>query len=277
MQIKRFLKNRTAIGIASILLALIISFGVTPLIDKAVKSQVEIVRATKDIKAGEEITSDKLTKVKVGGYNLPQGVIRSSNDLIGKYALTDIYKDDYFLSSKVSDIKTRDDNYLYSINNQVQEENMAVSVTIKTLASGLSGKLKAGDIVSIISSNDNSIMPTIVPELRYVEVLSISTKEGKDIDSVKEELPATITLSVNAIQAEKLVEHEQAGNIHIALVYRGDKKEASKYLEMQKEYISPPVKTEEKEAEEGEKVNEGLKEINNTQVENTNNTEGKGQ
>lgn len=273
MQIKKIFKNRTAMGIGSILLALIISFGVTPLIDKAVKSQVEIVRATKDIKMGDEITADKLTKVKVGGHNLPQSVVKNSNDLIGKYALTDIYKDDYFLSSKVSDIKARDDNYLYNIKNEIEEENIAVSITIKTLASGLSGKLKAGDIVSIISSNDQSIMPTIVPELQYVEVLSISTKEGKDIDSVKEELPATVTLSVNSIQAEKLVEHEQAGNIHIALVYRGDKKAANKYLEMQKEYISPSID----EVEEGEKANEEIKETNNTQVENTNNTEGQGQ
>jgi pilus assembly protein CpaB len=260
MKFKKVFKNRTTLGIATIILALIICFGVTPLISKSMTSQVEVIRAKEDIKMGEEITPDKITKIKVGGYNLPGSVVRDNKEVIGKYALTDIYKDDYFLSSKVSDIGTMDDSYLYG----KKDENMSISITIKSLASGLSGKIKSGDIVSIISSNEQGTMPTIVPELKYVKVLSISTKEGKDIEKVKDELPETITLSVNHIQAEKLVEHEQLGEIHIALAFRGEEKLANEYLEIQNEYFDPN-----EEVEEEESIDEEIEENKDAQLENT--------
>ncbi|SHH59128.1 Flp pilus assembly protein CpaB [Sporanaerobacter acetigenes] len=233
---KKFLKNRTVLGIASIVLALVISFGITPLLSNAMKSQVEIVRAGKDIKKGEKITSDKVIKIKVGGYNLPGSVIKKSDDVVGKYAKENIYKDDYFLSSKISNVKSNIDSYLYDLG----EDKMAVSITIKNFAAGLSGKLKPGDIVSVISTNEDK-STSIVPELRYVEVLAVTTKEGADKEErdiekeEEEELPATVTLIVGDVQAEKLIMCEQSGNIHLALVYRGLEKE--KYLQIQDEYI----------------------------------------
>lgn len=230
--LKKILKNRTALGIASIFLAFVISFGITPLLSKAMKSQVEIVRANKNIKKGEKITSDKITKVKVGGYNLPQSVIKKSDEIVGKYAKENIYKDDYFLSSKISSEASSTDPYLNELNGKV-----AVSATIKTFASGLSGKLQSGDIVSVLSSDEDKNV-FIIPELKYVEVLAVTDKEGADReerDIEKEELPATVTLLVGEEQAEKLVEYEQNGDIHIALAYRGLEKE--KYLKVQEEYI----------------------------------------
>ena len=251
MKMKKFFKSRTGIGIASIVFALIISFGITPLLNNAMKKQTEIVRASKDIRKGEEITKDKIVKVKVGAYNLPQSIVRDSNEVIGSYAKVDIQKDDYFLNTKISKIK-EEDSYL------VDKENMAISVTIRSLAAGLSGKLKSGDIVSIISSGDNDFVPRIIPELQYVEVLSVSTKEGVDAESGKEDkLPSTVTLRVNSIQGEKIVEHEQNGNIHFLLVYRGSKEKAEEYLKIQEEYIeSLEMGDLEIEGEEGENEEE---------------------
>lgn len=262
MKLKKIFKNRTTLGIAIIILALVMSFGITPLVSKSMTSQVEIIRAKQDIKIGEEITQDKITKVKVGGYNLPGNVIRDSKEVVGKYALTDIYKDDNFSKLKISDIDAMEDNYLFY---DEKDKNMAASITIKNLASGLSGKIKSGDIVSIISSNDAGINPKILEELKYVEVLSISTKEGKDIEKVKDELPETVTLSVNDIQAEKLVEHEQLGNIHMALVFRGEKKIADEYIETQNEYFNSNL-----ELEGGEELIDGeIEESQDAQFENT--------
>lgn len=238
---KRLFKNRTVLGVGSIVLALLLSFGVTPLMGKAMNSQEQIIRATKNIKKGEAITTDKITKVKVGGYNLPEQIIKEQQELIGKYATVDIYKDDYFLKSKISDDDTSNS---YSL----KEENMALSITIRSLASGLSGKLKAGDIISIISNSEEGSKPIIIPELQYVQILSVTTKEGKEFQGEKEELPSTITLSAEPIQVEKLVEQEQNGNIHIALVYRGDEKVIDEYLEIQKQYILSLENIEEEEA-----------------------------
>ena len=52
------LKNRTVLGVICILLSLLICFGVTPLFNKTVSQKTEIVRVTKEIKAGDEITKD---------------------------------------------------------------------------------------------------------------------------------------------------------------------------------------------------------------------------
>lgn len=229
--IKKVFKNRTSLGVFSIILALIISFGITPLINKKTSSQVEIVRVNKDIKQGEEITSDKISKIKVGAYNLPPNVIKSEQELLSKFAKVDMYKGDFFFKEKISDINKMQDHYLYNTFNQ----KIAISATIKSDASGLSGKLQEGDIVTIIGKTDKNPKLEIIQELMYVKVLSTTVK-GIDKDET-EGMPNTVTFSVNDIQAEKIAELELEGDMHVALVYRGEEEMANAYLELQQEYF----------------------------------------
>ena len=83
------LKNRTVIGVICILLSLLICFGLTPLFNKGMSQKTEIVRVTREIKAGDEITKDMVQSVEVGGFNLPENVIRSKETILGKYAISD--------------------------------------------------------------------------------------------------------------------------------------------------------------------------------------------
>ena len=71
----KIFRNRTVIGVLCILLALIICFGVTPLFSRSASEKTEIVRVTKDIKEGDEITAEMVQTVEVGAYNLPQNLI----------------------------------------------------------------------------------------------------------------------------------------------------------------------------------------------------------
>src|SRR5699024_81556 len=82
-----FLKNRTVIGVICILLSLLICFGLTPLFNKGMSQKTEIVRVTKEIKAGDEITKDMVQSVEVGGFNLPENVIRSKETIISMYSI----------------------------------------------------------------------------------------------------------------------------------------------------------------------------------------------
>ena len=235
MRLKKFFKNRTLVGVICIIFALILSFGVTPILNESMSSQVEIIRAREDIKKGEKITKEKVIKVKVGGYNLPNKVIKEDDDVIGKYAKQNIFKGDYFLPAKISSEVSSVDPYLNNL-----DDEMAVSITIKNFAAGLSAKLREGDIVTILSSNEEDKSVNIIPELKYVEVLSTTDKKGidkeeGDIEKEEEELPATVTLLVSESQAKKLVECEQNGNIHIALAYRGIEKQ--KFLDEQRQYL----------------------------------------
>ncbi|PKM52470.1 MAG: Flp pilus assembly protein CpaB [Firmicutes bacterium HGW-Firmicutes-7] len=231
---RKIFKNRTVLGVTCIFLAILLSFGAAPIVNRAIKSQVTIVRATVEIKEGDEITSDKVKQVKVGEYNLPSGVIKSTDNVIGKYATTTIYKDDFFLEDKITDLESKHNSYLYNLSETT--DSLSISITVKSLAAGLSGKLKEGDIVTIISTSDNEKQPKIVPELQYVRVLATSSKEGMDVDEKSEDLMSTITLAVGDLQAEKLVEHEQNGSIHIALAYRGTNEVAKVFLEQQVEF-----------------------------------------
>jgi len=233
--LKKFLKNRTLVGVVCIMFALILSFGITPILSKSMSSQTEIIRARENIKEGEKITKEKIIKVKVGGYNLPNKVIKEGDEVVGKYAKQDVLKGDYFFPEKIGDVSGGVNPYLNDLG-----DKMAVSVTIKNFAAGLSAKLKEGDIVTILSANEDDKIVVSIPELKYVKVLAVTDKKGVDkqegdIGKEDEELPATVTLLVSEPQAKKLVECEQNGNIHIALAYRGV--ESQKFLDTQEKYL----------------------------------------
>ena len=120
---------------------------------------------------------------------------------------------------------------------------MAVSVTIDTFAAGLSAKLQNGDVISIIVTPKNATESMIPAELKYVKVITTTTSGGIDKDSIVKnedgsyELPSTITVLVNEKQAKLLAQYEGNADMQAALVYRGDKATANKFLEKQDKFF----------------------------------------
>ena len=146
----------------------------------ALKSKVTLVRVTKEIRTGEQITDKMVTSVEAVGYNLPSNVIYKIEEVVGKYANADLYKGDYILKSKLSDTPMLRNAYL----NKLNGENRAISVSIKSFASGLSGKLEAGDIVSLIAADVGSQRETLVyPELQYVEIIATTFPHPANIET----------------------------------------------------------------------------------------------
>jgi pilus assembly protein CpaB len=242
-----FLKNRTVLGVICIVLALIICFGLTPLFNQSVSQKTTVIRVVKDIKAGDEISKDMLQTVEVGGYNLPEAVIKQQDSVVGKYAASDMFAGDYILPAKLSDTPASEHAYLYNLNGDKQ----AISVSIKNFAGGLSGKLISGDIVSVIAPDYMKQGTTVIPpELNYVEVIGVTASTGYDTDqqdagtdsSAKDDsekqLPATVTLLASPEQAKILAELEADGKLHLSLVYRGSKEDADKFLTIQDNLIA---------------------------------------
>ena len=250
-------RNRTVIGVLCILLALIICFGVTPMFSRSASEKAEIVRVTADIKEGEEITAEMVQTVEVGAYNLPSGIMTEKDEVIGKYATADLKVGDYILASKLSNEPAAEHAYLYNQDGSKQ----AISVTIKSFATGLSGKLESGDIVSIIVADYQELGETVIPaELQYVEVISVTASSGYDANtgeavSDEKELPSTVTLLVTTEQAKVLAELEQESELHLALVYRGTPENAAKFIEAQDTLIEELYA--EPEVEEGAENAEG--------------------
>lgn len=250
----KLLKNRTALGVICIALSLIICFAITPLFNAAKDQTTEIIRMKKDVKIGQEITAKDIEVVEVGAYNLPSEVIRSSEEVVGKYVSSELLKGEYVLPSKISDTPASENAYLYNLTG----EKRAISVTIPSFAGGLSGKLISGDIVSVIAVDFREKGETVVPdELQYVEVIAVTDKEGYDegemvVTSDGEEeadLPETVTLLVTPEQASILAELEAEGEIHISLVYRGTADNAQKFIAAQEKLLTELAEAEKEKSE----------------------------
>ena len=149
---------------------------------------------------------------------------------------------DYIIPTNLSDAPAAENAYLYNLDGSQQ----AISVSIKSFAEGLSGKLQSGDIVSVIAPDYKQQGQTVVPaELQYVEVISVTASSGYDANTGEpaadeeddKELPDTVTLLVSPEQAKVLAELEAEGTIHLSLVYRGDRENAGKFLAAQNDIL----------------------------------------
>lgn len=235
----KLFKNRTVLGIFCIAVSLIICFAITPLINAGLSKKATIVRFVKPVKAGEEIKRNMLQEVEVGGYNLPDNVVRSIADVEGKYLTADVYAGDYIVSEKISAEPAAENKYLYSLNGEKQ----AMSITISSFAEGLSGKLKSGDIVSVIAPDYLGSGETVIPaELKYVEVIAVTAKSGYDANTEEnaeeeKELPSTVTVLVRPEQSMLLARLEAEGEIHLSLVFRGESEKAAKFIEAQDQVL----------------------------------------
>lgn len=137
------LNNRFIFGILSLLLAAVIAFVALPTIARQTNGKEEIVRITQPVLKGEQISSENAEVVEVGGYNLPSNIAHQLSDVNGLYATADLAVGDYILTSKISSVPVSSDVAL----NSIPSGKVAISLTVKTLASGLSDKLQPGDIM----------------------------------------------------------------------------------------------------------------------------------
>lgn len=272
----RVLKNRTVIGVICIVLSLIICFVVTSLFQKTMSEKKEIVRVVKPIRSGEEITADMVKTVEVGSYNLPEDVVKQLDTVIGAFASADLAPGDYILASKIAEEPAAENAYLYHLTGEKQ----AISVTVKAFANGLSGKLKSGDIVSVIAPDYKKQGMTVIPaELQYVEVIAVTANSGYDANTGEEleegadrELPGTVTLLVTPEQSKVLAELEADGKLHLSLVYRGDAASAGQFIEAQEQVLEELYAPEEAEGEitqETEQTESSKEETNEAALEET--------
>lgn len=232
------MKNRTAIGIVCIILAVAITFGISPLVNKMTEGKTQVVIFSKDIAKGAKITDGDLTLTELSKNGMPEKAIKDKKEIVGKYANSDLYKGDIATSVKFSDNANSSDKVLSSLG----KDKVAMSITVTSFAGGLSGKLQNGDIVSIyVTEKDKDT--TVPPELKYVKVITTTTSGGVDENEVQPnedgtfDLPATVTVLVSVKQAAKLASYEKNASMHIALVYRGDEKTANKYIAAQDKYL----------------------------------------
>lgn len=224
------LNNRFLFGILSLLLSAVIAFVALPTIARQTNGKTEIVRIKEAILRGEQLTTDCLEVVEVGSYNLPPNIARSIEDVKGLYATADLAEGDYILTSKISMTPVSSDVIL----NSIPSGKTAISLTVKTLASGLSDKLQPNDIIRIYHFLDTA---KEIPELRFVKVLSVTDSKGVNVDNSKElteeeekQQSAAITVLASPEQAKIITALENDGVAHIALISRNNNQLAEELL-----------------------------------------------
>ena len=245
---KSLTQNRLYVGIACIVLAALIGFVFVPLsAHVASVKTIEVVRASADIAKGTKIEPSMLEMVEIGAQNVPITAVTDATLAVGKYAVNDIAKEENLLSSKIANEPPIGEQYLTELPNG----DLAVSVSVKSFASGLSGKLLPGDIVSVyVNLNDNANQydyhSTLLSELYYVEVLAVSNEDVGDVNEAEptpenpdmNTLPTTVTLRcTNLEQARTLIGLETKGTIHMALMSRGDTPYKKELLNAQQQYF----------------------------------------
>jgi len=233
------------VGIACLCAAFVFGFIIYPIISGAASSNISIVRAKTDISQGTRITADMLETVKMGKQNLPDGIQKETAAVAGKYAAVDVTAQDIITSAKLSG-----SGGIFNLS----DGQLLISVAVKNFADSLSGKLQSGDVVSVFfpPESGNSVTGSgtqsaakCPPELQYVKVAAVTASDGQDTneETVKKQadsgsdknLPATVTLLVNARQAQILAGQE-SNTVHLALAARESKK-AENLLKLQTEYF----------------------------------------
>ena len=247
----KLLRNKFVIGILCILVALVLGFVALPALQGSGQIiTVTAVRLKDPVSAGTKLTADMLETVKAPQDPVKDGISNASQ-AVGKYAKADLYAGDYLTDAKIT--STQADKSPFSVG--VSKGILVVSLTLPSLASGVSGQLQPGDIVTVITvpkavtnqvlgmepesgedaGGDKIPGVAIDPELKYLEVCLVTASDGSDArvqanpgKDDKNTLPFTVSFFVTEAQAKKLVALEQTSTIQLAFVARGEA--ASKYL-----------------------------------------------
>lgn len=243
------MKNRTILGIICIALAVALVFGISPFLSALSSQKIDVVQLNKQITEGKKITEEDVVMVQVGKQGTSKNIITKKEDVVGKYAKTDIYPETNLIPAMLSEKASNADAVLSTLDGN----HVAISITVPSFAAALSAKLENGDIVSVVV---NEMEDTYIPrELTYVRVITTTTQTGIDQDDLSadatgnESLPATITMVVTPEQAKLLAQYEAKASMHLALVYRGDADTADEYVAKQ-EKVLEEIAAEKKAAEE---------------------------
>mgnify|MGYP002515456711 FL=1 len=139
---------------------------------------------------------------------------------------------------------TADGNTAEDVFATLDGSKVAISVTVDSIAAAVSGKLQNGDIITFFITEQDADTAIQPGALTYMQVVTTTTADGIDQDSIVENedgsysLPSTVTVLANAEQAKLLATYEENATIHVAFVYRGDKKVADRFLAVQDAYFT---------------------------------------
>lgn len=217
------LKNRFVYAIVCYFLAVLIAFVGIPIVLSKTYSKTEAVRVINPVAKGEQLKKDNLKVVEIARLHLPEGMILSIEDAVGRYATIDMVADDYIMAAKISQLPF-DGN---SLPEELPEGAAAVSISVKMLEGSIDKEFRSGDVIQLYHFKERLME---VPELQFVRVLSVVTEE-KD--------GSTLTVLAMTKQADKLNQMKKEGAIYGVLISRDNDTLAEALLKQQTLFLNP--------------------------------------
>lgn len=224
----KYIKNRYVIFALCLIISGVIAFVIVPAGNRHMTDSVDVVKVTRTIEENTQITEDMLEIKQLPKSAVTDNTICDKKEIIGKIANVKLLPEDNLVSEKFMEVKSEFDKTFYASENS---EQLAVSVTVSSLAASVSGKIMPGDVVSVYGFLNETKQLAEYPDLEYVEVIGVSNanaeelserKSDNETDSSDKVIPATVTLAVNRNQARELVVLENTGSIHIVFAGRGE-------------------------------------------------------
>lgn len=222
-------------SVLCLVLAAGVSFLLLPRFYADKSATVTVLRAATDIPAGTKLTEKQLVSVEVGSYGLPEGIINDQGQIVGKVAQSDISKGDYFFPQKLGSFVVNE-----LLDRIVKDNQRLVTISVPSIAAGLSSHLLAGDVVTVAvflertaSGQDSTPQVIVYPELKGLEVYSVENARTQDTAEMRKQqkesqsgssdpVPKAVTLIVTEAQAEKLIQAEYTGKLHLIFEKRGE-------------------------------------------------------
>lgn len=237
---KRVFKSRIFISAVCLILSGVIAFMVIPGMYRDKAATTRIIVPNTEIKRGTLIEETMLSTVEIGAYGLPADLLGDKAAIVGKYAAVDMTKGDYLMASKLKDFQFDE-----TLDNILLDGKKLVTVTLPTVASGLSSHLERGDTVTVANyipekerfTADGTVYEPneviMYPELAALVIYDIENASTDSVTDVRESgdkngtgydpIPKTVTFIVTEGQAAKLIEAEYNGTIHLIFVDRSVK------------------------------------------------------
>ena len=160
----RFIRNKFMVGLLCIILGLAVGFLALPTTLKGTQpNQEKVIRLKSDISKGTYISDDCVETVTVSPEMLPDQALSQLPDPEMRYAVADLFAGDILTQTKLSDQLTMQDPILLA----TKKGMTVISITIPSLASGVSGTIEPGDVVSIMAlmkNNTGSVSHTLQPQ-----------------------------------------------------------------------------------------------------------------
>lgn len=241
--LKKTMKNKKTIGIISVIGALVLAIILVSVTITQSLGKVDVITTNKNIAKGQEITTSDLTVIKMNKGDVQENYILKTEEADKKFATVDIVSGDILTNSKIAKDATVGDNQFLSIPSGKQ----AISFSVQGGADSLSNKLIAGDIIRVYTyeQNGNKSSKVYSPEeLQFLQIANITSSAYKDVDEKTKESEdektstyATITVIVDSVQAEKLIQLQKEGGVYVTLISRGNDKVTEQVLAQQESFL----------------------------------------